>query len=250
MASPQPGADRPEPPIALVQHRRLEGDGDVGVGEARPAVAHLDDVDRPASRRTSTSTGRPDGVTRRAFSRRPSTSWRTRAGSVTVQAWATVRDEGEGHPDGGAPPRPDGLDLPSEGDEVGVLRGHAGPVRAEPGQVEQVADEPLEPLGLGEDDTSHPSRLLGRHDTAREGLGVAADAGQGRAEVVRHRQEEVALAPLRSRERSRRGSSGRSRPRPPRRGPRRGRARRGAPPRGRAPPRPCGAAGGPRVAPR
>ena len=44
------GADRSEAAVALVQHRRLEGDGEVVVGQARPAVAHLDDVDASGSR--------------------------------------------------------------------------------------------------------------------------------------------------------------------------------------------------------
>ena len=67
-------------------------------------------------------------------------------------------DVGEGHPDGGAPLGPHRLDLAAEGDEVGALRDEARLVGAEPREVEQVTDEPLEPARLGEHDP--PTRAV------------------------------------------------------------------------------------------
>ena len=61
----------------------------------------------------------------------------------------------------------------------------------EPGQREQIAHEPLEAPRLGGD---HRGRLgvIGS-GPVRDRLGEAADRGQGRAQVVRDRQEELAL---------------------------------------------------------
>ena len=67
------------------------------------------------------------------------------------------------------------------------------------GQVEQVAHQPFESPGLGQDDAR---RLPGvGRGAVGDGLGVAPDRGQRRAQVVRHRQQELALEPARPFER-------------------------------------------------
>ena len=65
----------------------------------------------------------------------------------------------------------------------------------EAGQVEQVADEPLEPLRLLDDDRR---RLRDRHHAVEERLAVAADRGQRRLELVADREQERALGVLRA----------------------------------------------------
>ena len=74
-------------------------------------------------------------------------------------------------------------------------------MRVELGEVEHVADETAEPLGLGGDDLQ---RLLGRlrvgDDTLAQRGDVPADRGQRRPQLVRDGHQEVALELLRLRE--------------------------------------------------
>ena len=71
-------------------------------------------------------------------------------------------------------------------------------VRVELRQIEDVADEPREAFRLGCD---HVERLVAQlrvlDHTLAERLDVAANRGQRRAQLVRHRHQEVALARLR-----------------------------------------------------
>src|SRR4026208_761649 len=65
------------------------------------------------------------------------------------------------------------------------------------GEVEAVADEPGEPLGLGPDHAQRGLlRLLVVCDALAQCLDVAADRGQRRAALVRDDPEEVALSAL------------------------------------------------------
>ena len=70
-------------------------------------------------------------------------------------------------------------------------------LRAQPGQVEQVADQPVQPLAPRPASTA-PVRATSsrRDDPVGERLGVAAHGGQRGAQLVRHRQQELPLAPL------------------------------------------------------
>ena len=55
-------------------------------------------------------------------------------------------------------------------------------MRAELGQIEHIADEPLEPLGFGRDHRQgRDPQLLLRDDALAQRLDVAADRGQRRA---------------------------------------------------------------------
>ncbi len=68
-----------------------------------------------------------------------------------------------------------------EGEAVGV----------EPGQVEQVLDQPLEAAGLGADDGGGRLGVVG--GAVEHGVGVAADRGERRAQLVGDRQQELAF---------------------------------------------------------
>ncbi len=70
-------------------------------------------------------------------------------------------------------------------------------VRVELREVEDVADEPLEPVRLRLDDLERVLAQLGVLDQAlAQRRDVAADRGQRRAQLVRDRHEEVALERL------------------------------------------------------
>ena len=66
---------------------------------------------------------------------------------------------------------------------------------AQPGEVEEVADQPLEPMRLALD---HLAGAVGRDDAVGEPLGVAADRGQRRLQLVADGEEEGALGILRA----------------------------------------------------
>ena len=70
------------------------------------------------------------------------------------------------------------------------------------GEVEQVADEPLEPLRLALDHRARAGRL---EHAVLQRLGMAPDRGERRLELVADGEEERALAFLGSRQLARRG---------------------------------------------
>ena len=86
----------------------------------------------------------------------------------------------------------------------------------EAGEVEQVGDQPVQPLRLAEHDLADLRGLLGGDDAVGERLGVPGDRGQRRAQVVRHRQQELALPRLGVRERAGQGVDRVAPPRRPR----------------------------------
>ena len=67
----------------------------------------------------------------------------------------------------------------------------------EPSQIEQVADHPFQTCRFGLHHRAHLCHRVGRHDVVGEGLGVASQRGEGGAQVVRHRQQELPLSGLR-----------------------------------------------------
>ena len=73
---------------------------------------------------------------------------------------------------------------------------HAKCDSPQPGQVQQVLDEPVESLGLGTHRRPGARDILLRNDTIGKRLGIALDRGERRAELVRDRQQELALASL------------------------------------------------------
>ena len=78
-------------------------------------------------------------------------------------------------------------------DHAGKIDGLAGDREArtsEPREVEQIGDQPLEPIGLGADD---PRRLGRRDRLLLERLRVPADRGQRRPQLVADRLEEASL---------------------------------------------------------
>ncbi len=76
-----------------------------------------------------------------------------------------------------------------------VERGSAG---IEPGQVEQIVDDPFEPLRLDADDVHGLLARPGRWREVGQGqrLGVAADRGQRRAQLVGHVGQQLAPGPI------------------------------------------------------
>ena len=74
--------------------------------------------------------------------------------------------------------------------EVDRLAAHRELGAVHPCEVEQVADEPLQATRLQHD---RARRLVGVERTVGETLGVAADGGQRRLQLVAHREQEVAL---------------------------------------------------------
>ena len=108
-----------------------------------------------------TVTEPPSGVIRSAFSIRFESTWSTRSGSAT--AGAGRRAFGGELDAEGACLRLEPLDrLVGQLGEVDAVGMDAEDVGVEAREVEQVADEPLEPLRLAQDHLRHP---LGRHDT-------------------------------------------------------------------------------------
>ena len=76
--------------------------------------------------------------------------------------------------------------------DLGVVHAEVGAVH--PREVEQVADEPLEPPRLGGDGRRRFSRV---HGAVLDRLGIAADRGERRLQLVADREEEVPLGLLR-----------------------------------------------------
>ena len=71
-------------------------------------------------------------------------------------------------------------------------------MRVEPGQVEEVGDQPLEPARLGRDHLRGAQpRVLVVDGAVEHRLRVPADRGERSAEVVRHAQEEGTLVAAR-----------------------------------------------------
>ena len=151
----------------------------------------------PAGRAAST-TGAPGGTTRSAFSSSPSTTCRIRPGSVYAGTGPAGTSTRSSDPDRRAPVRPGPFArrrtsrARSTGDrfqrEVGGLQ---------PGQRQQVADQPVQVLGLGEHRPAGALATVVRADhPVGERLGVPADRGQRGAQLVRDRQQELALPAL------------------------------------------------------
>ena len=81
--------------------------------------------------------------------------------------------------------------------QVDRLVAHRELAAVHAGEVEEVADESLEPAAL---DADHPRRLVGAERAVGESLGVAADRRQRRLQLVADREQEVALGLARGRE--------------------------------------------------
>ena len=75
----------------------------------------------------------------------------------------------------------------------------------EPRQIEQVADDVLQPFGLVADDLqiALPRRFVDRQVGHRHGLDVAADGGERRHQLVRHVGEQLLARLVRGGERTR-----------------------------------------------
>ena len=66
-------------------------------------------------------------------------------------------------------------------------------MRLEAGQVEQVADQPVEPAHLLVHGGQRLVEVVGPDDALGQRLDVAGDGGERRAQLVRHPHQEVAL---------------------------------------------------------
>ncbi len=69
-------------------------------------------------------------------------------------------------------------------------------LRVEAGEIEQVADQAFEALRLAQHHAADMRGLVRRHDVVGQRLGVAGDRGERGAQVVGHRQQELALSTL------------------------------------------------------
>ena len=82
----------------------------------------------------------------------------------------------------------------AEGDDVDLLDVERELARLQTGEVEQVADQPLQAPGLREHDLERRLALvLAVDDAVGDRLDVALDGGQRRAQLVRDAHQEVAL---------------------------------------------------------
>ena len=168
-------------------------------GRARrpaPAAPHRD---RRAPR-CSTS-GWPGASNRRAFSASPSSTCRTRLASVMTPTGertgrAAAHLDQQRDTAAGAAHLPHPGHLLDQGGEIGRRQIEGEAVRTEPGQVEQVGHQPLEPGRLTADAPADRGLLVERHQPVGKGLRLATDPGQRRAQFVGHRGEEVALPGL------------------------------------------------------
>ena len=122
---------------------------------------------------------------------RLATTWPTRSGSASAHSAPRRRRPTSSTPSAG------GLGLEALGhrpgqrravDGLGVERELPG---LEPGQVEQVLDQALEAAGLAPDDAHGPGDVVG--GAVGDGVGVAPDRRQRGAQLVGHRQQELAL---------------------------------------------------------
>ena len=215
--APPPGASS-TPDGAAHGRGQLRGDGQA---EARAAVvlaveraehllalgrrharARVDDRDAHAGAcppRGRAVTTPPSGVQRTALSSRLETICRMRSPSpTTVGAWSnapTMRHA--------VAPRvlaPGVQRVLEERREVDLLVEQREAVRLELGQVEQVADQAAQAVGLVADDrVGLVPLVLGVDHVVRQRLHVAADGGQRRAQLVGHAHEEQPLVLLRPR---------------------------------------------------
>ena len=128
------------------------------------------------------------GVSRSAFSTRFDAICSTRSWSASTAAVALGAESHTESPRGRLVA---GDHLAGNLGEVDRLAPHRELVAVHPREVEQVVDEAFEPAGLDEDD---PRRLLSRERSLREPLGVAADRGQRRLQLMADREQEGALA--------------------------------------------------------
>ena len=109
------------------------------------------------------------------------------------------RAHGEGEPGGlgGGEERPHGV-VDGHREIMGHRVQRERPT-VEAGQREEVGDEPIEPFGLGRDDRRGGGRIGCR--AVADGLGVAADGRQRRAQVVADREQELLVEGARPLER-------------------------------------------------
>ena len=135
----------------------------------------------------------PSGVQRNAFESRFVMIWSTRSPSVMSTG---LRAQLAAVVDPAAPRlfverRVGALD---EVLHVDLLLQHGEAARVELREVEHVADEPREPLGLlGDDVERDRARLFVLDEPLAQRGDVAADRGQRRAQLVRHGHQEVPL---------------------------------------------------------
>ena len=134
-------------------------------------------------------TSPPRGVSRSAFSTRLETTCSTRSASA-IAGEGPSRRRRQRDAEGFRLRPVAGGDVGGDLGQVDLARmdGEVGAVH--PGEVEQVADESPEPLGLGGD---RLRRLLGADRPVAQRLRVAGDRGQRRLQLVADREQERAL---------------------------------------------------------
>ena len=171
-------------PSSVTVHARLPR----SAAARRPRPDAGCDVDRDVSRRRAAPRS-PAGCPRpgRACRRRPTSP-------AVPSATRTTNRSGSSPPSITCPRRGASHD-PSEVDH---LAAHGEPARVDAGDVEQLGDQPGDPVGVGVDGLEHePLLLVVEAVPLREqGRGEALDAGQRRAQLVRDRGDQLGAAEL------------------------------------------------------
>ena len=144
--------------------------------------------------RTRTSTDPPSGAMRRAFSTSPSSSCRSRMGSVRTVARCDRTLEADVGTLEGRPPH--GAEVVQHGGDVDLGLLEVEVVGLEPREGEQVRHEAVDALGLGDEHLAGGTDVLGSDRSLGKGLRVSAQGGERRADLVGHREQELALASL------------------------------------------------------
>ena len=174
------------------RHERAQDRGAVLLGDARARIAH-DTCPTPAPTRTSTVTSPPAGVACSAFVTRFVTICRMRSPSPSTTGCAVAPTCRSTRRAASLLALRAGRAL-AHGDEVDLLDVERERARLEAGEVEQVADQPLQAPGLGEHDLERRLLLVLAVDHAvRDRLHVPLDRRQRRAQLVRDAHQEVAL---------------------------------------------------------
>ena len=192
------GPDLPYAPVALVEHPVVEGDRADRRRTAR--VRRRGPRARPVPARHDappSTIGAPLGVTRRALSNSPSSTWRTRAASVTTWIGCVRSVQVEQHA-GARHTRADQTcaapcTIPTRSTGARSIRKSGASRRARSSRSPTSRSSRFASPSITRADVGG---LVGRHDVVGQRLGVAGDRGERGAQVVRDRQQELALPSL------------------------------------------------------
>ncbi len=134
---------------------------------------------------------------RTAFSSRLPSTWSILSGSAHRSGSGPADAQQE--PVGGLAGGDVRLDVPSDGGaDVDGLAAHLEPAGVDPGDVEQLGDEPGDPVGVGVDGLQHqPLLVVGEPlPLGEQGGGEALDGGERRAQLMGDGGDQLGVAAL------------------------------------------------------